>query len=224
MAQMELDSFVIKLKSLWLAGLSAKLNIETEGGKVSVRLEADLGYAPPPSNKAVGQRRGPSYRRRQERRRAQDSNIATVDTLETHAVSDAQNTTEVTEQVNSEVDQSMTDQEDLELKELRSKIAELEQEIQLKTNTIAVNDMLFEDFKERVKIKYLYDSNDDESDYEPDEEKRELMRWEFWQKKLEERFNQKGVPNKSLLRPRCKECDFIAKCEQGLKTHTRRKH
>ena len=39
-----------------------------------------------------------------------------------------------------------------------------------------------------MKEKYLYDSEDEESDYEPDEEKREKSRELFWKKKLEERF------------------------------------
>lgn len=235
MAQVELDSFVSKLKSLWLSGFSAKLHVETEGGKVSVRLEADLGYAPPPRAQAEAQPRGPAYRRRQERRRGKRLNVVAVNPVETHAVgaeaiataSSVHDNPEATEQVESaKCDHSNIDKEDSnpQLDELRSKIVELEKEIELKNNTIAVNDMLFEDFKERVQIKYLYDSNDEESEYEPDDEKRELSRLEFWQKKLEERRKKYIAANKNVGRLCCKECDFTAKSEQGLKTHIQRKH
>ena len=47
MAQAEVDSFVSKLKSLWHLGISNNLNVKTEGGKVSVSLEVDIGYATP---------------------------------------------------------------------------------------------------------------------------------------------------------------------------------
>ena len=49
--------------------------------------------------------------------------------------------------------------------ERRQNIADLEKEIELKNETIAVNDMLHNDFKERIKDKYLYSSNDELSDY-----------------------------------------------------------
>ena len=43
-------------------------------------------------------------------------------------------------------------------------------------NTIGVYDMLHESFKERMTDKYGYDSDDTESDYESNEEKRENNR------------------------------------------------
>ena len=47
--------------------------------------------------------------------------------------------------------------------------------------------MLFLDFKERMKMKYLYDSDDEESDFESDDEKREKNRELFRKKKQEKR-------------------------------------
>ena len=67
MANAEVDSFVTKLKHLWHSGYKASLNIEVCDGKASVTLAAEVGYALPPSSPVKG--RGPSYRRRQERRR-----------------------------------------------------------------------------------------------------------------------------------------------------------
>ena len=129
-AQVELDSFVSKLKSLWLSGFSAQLHVETQGGKVSVRLAADLGYAPPPRFQAEVQSRGPAYRQRQEHRRGKKSSFETVNHAETHAIGDeviatassVHDNPEVTEQVESaECDHSIIDRESskTQLNELR---------------------------------------------------------------------------------------------------------
>ena len=67
MATTEVDSFVTKLKHLWHSGYKACLKIEVCEGKASVTLAAEVGYALPPSSPVKG--RGPSYRRRQERRK-----------------------------------------------------------------------------------------------------------------------------------------------------------
>ena len=67
MANVEVDSFITKLKHLWQSGYKASLNIEVCEGKASVTLTADVGYTLPPSSPVKS--RGLSYQRRQERRR-----------------------------------------------------------------------------------------------------------------------------------------------------------
>ena len=74
--------------------------------------------------------------------------------------------------------------------------------------------MLHEDFKERVENKYFYSSNDDTSYYEPDDTHRELSRQEFLRRKLDKRC---ALLGKNIA---CQKCDFIAKTEPGLKTHS----
>ena len=61
------------------------------------------------------------------------------------------------------------------------------------------------DFKERVQEKYGYDSNDSESDYESDEEKRMNNRIKFRLKKVEEL--RKTV--------KCDICDFTTNRKLG---------
>ena len=70
------------------------------------------------------------------------------------------------------------------------------------------------DFKERVQEKYGYDTNDSESDYESDEEKRINNRIKFRLKKVEE------------LRKmaKCDICDYTTKSEVELKSHKTKKH
>jgi hypothetical protein len=74
--------------------------------------------------------------------------------------------------------------------------------------------MLFESFKERMRDKYEYDTDDTESDFEWDDEKREKRREESRQKK-----RLKKTRNKT-----CDECDFIGETDAGLKSHKTRKH
>ena len=69
------------------------------------------------------------------------------------------------------------------MKEMKSKVADLESENQSLYDTVAVNNMLHEDFKERMKDKYLYDSDDEESDYDSNDESREKKRELFRKKK-----------------------------------------
>ena len=95
----------------------------------------------------------------------------------------------------------------LEVKDLQSEVAEI-------NNTVAVNDMLHEDFKERVREKYGYDSCDEESDYESDEDIRAHNRMIFRLKKAEE----------LKKKIKCDICDFTTKSEVGLKTHKTKKH
>ena len=67
MAHYEIDSFISKFKYLWGAGFEASLTLEAKKGEASVTLKAGLGFPFPPP--PFGQKRGPSYWRRQERRR-----------------------------------------------------------------------------------------------------------------------------------------------------------
>ena len=149
MAQVELDSFVTKLKSLLQLGFSATLHIEAEAGKASVCLKADLGYSIPPSYSQISQksrqRRGPAYSRRQERRR-QEFNAQAINTVERGNDDDAETADnhsasvgitipniEVTEQVTGEATQhhSSSELEDYKamITELKQTIVDLEKEI-----------------------------------------------------------------------------------------------
>ena len=98
--------------------------------------------------------------------------------------------------------------------ELEQKVQELQDDLKRANNTIAVNYMLHMDFKERVQEKYGYDTNDEESDYQPEEEKRLIKRINFRLRKVEElRKNFK-----------CDICDYTTKSETGMKTHKTKKH
>ena len=101
-----------------------------------------------------------------------------------------------------------------ENKLLKQKVKELVEELENMYHVKAVDNMMHESFKERMKDKYEYSSNDSESDYESDEELRELNRERFREMK---RFK-KGVKNK------CDQCDFAGKTEAGLKGHKTKKH
>ena len=81
-------------------------------------------------------------------------------------------------------------------------------------NDVAVNDMIHESFKERMREKYGYDSDDEESDYESNDEIREKNREEFRLQKIV----------KTRQKKKCDICDFIGKTEAGLKTHRTKKH
>ena len=236
MAQVELDSFVSKLKSLWQLGISATLNVEVIGGKASVEMKADLGYIPPPLHNCTrhgsNTKRGPAYYRRQARRKQN-----TIESHEDAAKANDQADTPITEAECEVIEQIanadtgevteaqiIDDEADSRKKvsevenELRAEIKALQHEIQEKNEVIAVNNMLHEDFKELVKNKYFYSSDDEISDYEPDDTKRELSRQEFFRRKMERRC---ATEQKNIS---CQKCNFIAKSEQGLKTHIKKKH
>ena len=76
--------------------------------------------------------------------------------------------------------------------------------------------MLLLDFEERMRDKHLYNTEDEESDYESNDEIREKKREMFRKTKAEARKN-----NINII---CKICDFKAKNKSGLKTHIARKH
>ena len=195
MAQVELDSFVSKLKSLWQLGISATLNVEVIGGKASVEMKADLGYIPPPLHNCTrhgsNSKRGPAYYRRQARRKQ--------NTIESHEDAAKAN-----------------DQADTHITEAECEV--IEQVANADTGEVTVNNLLHEDFKELVKNKYFYSSDDEISDYEPDDTKRELSRQEFFRRKMERRC---ATEQKNIS---CQKCNFIAKSEPGLKTHIKKKH
>ena len=82
----EIDSFVKKFKILWGAGYDASLNLESKLGEVFISLNCKVGRVlPPPSPSgsaplsSVVQKsrkpRGPSYHRRQARRKASRDSI-----------------------------------------------------------------------------------------------------------------------------------------------------
>ena len=98
--------------------------------------------------------------------------------------------------------------------DLKKDIKELKSENQSLMDQIALNDMLHDSFKERMRDKYLYNTEDEESDYESDDEKREKRREVFRNRKYQMRM-------KTNI---CDICNFKAKNETGLKTHIRMKH
>ena len=71
MAYSEIDSFILKLKNLMLAGIDANLNIKTEDGKATITLTAEVKVSnnvqPHPYHRHVGAARV----RRRERRAAE---------------------------------------------------------------------------------------------------------------------------------------------------------
>ena len=75
---------------------------------------------------------------------------------------------------------------EIENKKVKQKIEELKDDLETKTNTMAENDMMHLDFIERVRDKHGYSSNDEESEYESDKDKRDLNRYVFRMKKAEE--------------------------------------
>ena len=74
--------------------------------------------------------------------------------------------------------------------------------------------MLLQDVKERMRDKYLYNTEDSESDYEPDDQMREKRRELFRKRKSDAR---KKINN-------CEVCGFTAKNVTGFKTRQRMKH
>ena len=70
MAQTEIDNFISKFKSLVSAGIEASLKLNTLNSEVTVSLEANLGRLHAGTGTCSSpRRRGPSYFRRQQRRR-----------------------------------------------------------------------------------------------------------------------------------------------------------
>ena len=99
-------------------------------------------------------------------------------------------------------------------KKLKEKIEELKSEVDEINNSRAVETMVHLDFVERAREKYGYDSNDEESEYESDEDTRTNNRLNFRLKKVEE----------LRKKMKCDICDFTTKSEVGLKSHKTKKH
>ena len=71
----ELDSFLLKFKSLHINGFKTSLKISSESGRLFVSFDADLGpcspqFPPPDQRSTHHKKRNASYYRRQARRRA----------------------------------------------------------------------------------------------------------------------------------------------------------
>ena len=84
---------------------------------------------------------------------------------------------------------------------LKDTIEEMKKVEEDLVNKRAEDTLILLDFKERMKIKYLYDSDDEESDFESDAEKREKSRELFRKQKEEQR----------KVRNNCELCDFTGK-------------
>ena len=91
---------------------------------------------------------------------------------------------------------------DQTIKELEIKVNDMVKERDDFYTTIGERDMLYLDFKERIEIKYGYESGDDESEYESDENVNETLE----------------------KTKKCELFDFIGKTISGLKTHITKKH
>ena len=89
------------------------------------------------------------------------------------------------------------------MKLLEGKIKDMEEERDCLRNTIAVNDMLYESFKERMRDKYLFE--------------RVSMNRMTSKEKRDEREVEKR-------RTKCDTCDLIGKTEAVLKSHKTMKH
>ena len=72
MARAEIDSFIVKFKTLLLSGKKATLVIKSDKGKAEVSLNVELGevHPPPVHSRYPGFRDGPSRQRRRQRRAA----------------------------------------------------------------------------------------------------------------------------------------------------------
>ena len=72
---------------------------------------------------------------------------------------------------------------------MSDKIKAIKDENESLRNQVTVNDMLHEDFKERMRDKYLYNTDDTESDYESNDEIREKTREISRERKIEAKRN-----------------------------------
>ena len=81
MGNIEVESFVTKFRHLCHAGFNATLTFEAANGKASVFLKSELGVVKPPfpdhlRHHQSQPHRGPTYWRRQERRKAAAAKVA----------------------------------------------------------------------------------------------------------------------------------------------------
>ena len=235
MALTELDSFVSKFKSLLASGKEANLRFKAKKGKVWVHLEVGLQCPQPHLGHHHDHGQGNARERRKLRRAAAHAKKVIEEVAkvanEADQVEETTRDAEKDSQVNltgSSAQEVAKNNENLEndsvemrnidletkVKLLEDEIKEMKEERDSLRNTIAVEDMLHESFKERMRDKYLYDTEDTESDYESDEEKREKRREESREKKR----------LKKSSRTKCDACDFTGKTEAGLKSHKTKRH
>lgn len=86
--------------------------------------------------------------------------------------------------------------------ELEMKVKDMVKERDDFYTAIGLRDMEYLDLKERMKNKYGFDSNDEESEYESDDN-------------IEEALNKTN---------NCEFCEFVGKTKSGLKSHITKKH
>ena len=194
----EVDNFVRKFKNLLLAGKHANLTIKSQTGKVLVTLTVEeelLDVVP------VKSRNGPSRQRRRARRaavQAAGESVVADNAADEPAV-------EALKKAAEEAAKKVLELED-QAKDYRNIIAKASEEALEKEgasdkvveefrNTIAVQEMLHDSFKERMMWKYNFN---DEID--TDESENEVDTFQ------------------------CKECSFVGKNENGLKIHESRMH
>ena len=73
MADTEINSFLMKFKTLCCAGMNASLNMSCSNGKATVTLQAEVGFIGPPPTPAPQtpmKHKNPAYYRRIARRKA----------------------------------------------------------------------------------------------------------------------------------------------------------
>jgi len=112
MTHQEIESFLLKFRQLWHAGIKASLTIKADAGEATIELSAGLGKLPPPSmyppygDREHGRypyrkRRGPSYERRQQRRQVARSRAeqVPVQDLSAHEADNAANAVIAADQV-----------------------------------------------------------------------------------------------------------------------------
>ena len=110
----ELDSLVGKFHQLWKAGFTAHLDLDTHAGNAWIGLRVQLGPAPPgrshhPHQDVSPRRyRGPSYRRRLEKRRAARFE-ASPSSIPTAEVGDGQPITENLEAAKATIEHHVED-------------------------------------------------------------------------------------------------------------------
>ena len=201
MAMSEVDNFVRKFKNLLLAGKHANLTIKSQTGKVLVTLTVEeelLDVVP------VKSRNGPSRQRRRARRAAVQAaagRVAADNAADESVAVEAEPFKIAAEEAAKKVFELEDQARDyrniiakaseiaLEKEEANSK------EVEEYRDTIAVQEMLHDNFKERMTRKYNYN---DEIETDGSENEEDIFQ--------------------------CKECSFVGKNENGLKIHVSRMH
>ena len=111
MAREEIDSFILKFKSLLLSGRNASLVMKCDAGKAEVCLNVHLGHVPPPPVQVRQQRscNGPSRQRRRLRRAAARTTSVAEEVTEAN-----EDETEAAEAINAKDNESNIVQPDPE--------------------------------------------------------------------------------------------------------------